>query len=71
MLPLLERIDTMQDMIIETAQAMNSLQLSMAYSVAVTDLAMDTTADLAQQAVSQIMPPIAPVSMGAFIDTYA
>ena len=61
----------MQDMIIETAQAMNSLQLSMAYSVAVTDLAMDTTADLAQQAVSQMMPSIAPVSMGAFIDTYA
>ena len=61
----------MQDMIIETAQAMNSLQLSMAYSVAVTDLAMDTTTDLAQQAVSQLMPSVAPVPMGTFIDTYA
>ena len=61
----------MQDMIIETAQAMNSLQLSMAYSVAVTDLAMETTADLAQQAVSQMMPAVAPVPVGTFIDTYA
>lgn len=61
----------MQDMIIETAQAMNSIQLAMAYSTAVTDLAMETTADLAQQAVSQLLPSISPVPMGTFIDTYA
>lgn len=62
----------MQDMIIETAQAMNSIQLSMAYSTAVTDLAMETTADLAQHAIAQLMPPpVAAVPMGTFIDTYA
>ena len=61
----------MQNMIIETAQAMNSIQLAMAHSIAVTDLAMETTADLAQQAVSQLMPSVAPVPVGTFIDTYA
>ncbi|MBR2928020.1 MAG: hypothetical protein IKC24_02565 [Oscillospiraceae bacterium] len=61
----------MQNMIIETAQAMNSIQLAMAHSIAVTDLAMETTADLAQQAVSQMMPSVAPVPAGTFIDTYA
>ena len=58
----------MQNMIIETAQAMNSIQLAMAHSVAVTDLALETTTELAQQAVAQLMPA---VPAGSIIDTYA
>ena len=61
----------MQNMIIETAQAMNSIQLAMAHSIAVTDLAMETTTEMAQLAVSQLMPAVAPVPAGTFIDTYA
>lgn len=62
----------MQNMIIETAQAMNSIQLAMAHSIAVTDLALETTAELAQQVVAQMQqPPVAPVPTGSFIDTYA
>lgn len=58
----------MQNLIIETAQAMNSIQLSMAHSIAVTDLAMETTTELAQQVVNQLMPA---VPAGSIIDTYA
>ena len=61
----------MQNMIIETTQAMNSIQLAMAHSFAVADLTLETTAELAQQAVSQLLPPIAPGPTGSFIDTYA
>lgn len=58
----------MQNMIIETTQAMNSIQLAMAHSVAVTDMALETTTELAQQAVAQLMPT---VPAGTYIDTYA
>lgn len=61
----------MQNMIIETAQAMNSIQLAMAHSIAVADLALETTTELAQQVVAQMQPPVAPVPAGSFIDTYA
>ena len=60
-----------QNLIIETAQAMNSMQLAMAHSFAVADLTLETTAELAQQAVAQLLPPVAPVPAGSFIDTYA
>lgn len=64
----------MQDMIIETSQAMNSIQFAMARSVAVTDLALDTVNDLAQQAIDQLLPAASsmpPVPSGSIIDTYA
>lgn len=60
-----------QDIVLETAQAMNALQLSMSYSTAVTELAIDTqetTAQLVSQ-FSNNPPPVLP--MGQIIDTYA
>lgn len=63
----------MQDMLIETAQAMQSIQLSMSYSTAVTKLAMDAQETMGQ-AVTEMMKavPAAPViPAGQYIDTYA
>lgn len=66
----------MQDMLIETAQAMHSIQLSMSYSTAVTKLAMDAQETMGQ-AVTELMNAAAPaapapvIPAGQYIDTYA
>lgn len=61
------------DVVLETAQAINALQLSMSYSTAVTELAMEAQ-ETAVQALPQMLteanlPPAPP--LGQFIDTYA
>ena len=66
----------MQDMLIETAQAMQSIQLSMSYSTAVTKLAKDAQETMGQ-AVTELMNAAAPaaplpvIPAGQYIDTYA
>ena len=66
----------MQDMLSETAQAMQSIQLSMSYSTAVTKLAMDAQETMGQ-AVTELMNAAAPaaplpvIPAGQYIDTYA
>ena len=59
-----------QDIVLETAQAMNALQLSMSYSTAVTEMTMDAQ-ETAAQMIAQMKstPPVLP--MGQIIDTYA
>lgn len=61
-----------QDIVVETAQAMNAMQLSMSYSVAVNQLSMEAQEATAQM-ISQITSPPPPpsVSGGQLIDTYA
>ena len=57
-----------QDVVLETAQAIHAMQLSMSYSNVVQKLSLDTQETVAQ-IVTQVMPP--PVSAGHYIDTCA
>ena len=56
---------------LETVQAMQAMQMSMAYSTAVQKLSMDT-AELAGQTIEKMLPP-PPAAAGGqhIIDTYA
>lgn len=58
-----------QDIVLETAQAMNALQLSMSYTTAVTKLAMDAR-EAAAQMITCVKNPPAAAPM-RIIDTYA
>ncbi len=55
---------------LETAQAMNSIQLSMSYATAVTELAMDTQ-ELALKNITDLLPAAPTIPLGQYIDTYA
>lgn len=54
---------------LETVQAMNAMQISMAYSTAVTKMAMDTQ-ELAAETVQKMLPPVVS-DQQHLIDTYA
>lgn len=54
---------------LETVQAMNAMQMSMAYATAVTKLNMDTQ-EIAAQTVEKMMPPVVSDQQHV-IDTYA
>ena len=54
---------------LETVQAMNAMQMSMAYSTAVTKLGMETQ-ELAAKTIEQMLPPPVP-DQHHIIDTYA
>lgn len=55
---------------LETTQAMNSIQLSMSYATAVTELAMDTQ-ELALKNITDLLPAVPTIPLGQYIDTYA
>jgi len=59
-----------EDIVVETTQAMNALQLSMAYSTAVNDMALEAQ-EAAAQMISQVKAPPVTYPMGQVIDTYA
>ena len=63
-------IDMIDDIVLETTQAINALQLSMSYSVAVTDMALEAQESAAQM-ITQVSAPPPTLPMGRFIDTYA
>ncbi len=52
----------------ETIQAMQSMQISMSYSTAVTKMAMEVE-ELAVENITKMLPP--PMPAGEYIDTYA
>lgn len=58
------------DIVLETTQAINALQLSMSYSVAVADMALEAQESAAQM-ITQVSAPPPALPMGRFIDTYA
>lgn len=65
-----------QDVVIETAQAMNAMQLSMAYSTAMINKSMETQEMIAENMTQMLANAAAPVSLpavdgGHIIDTYA
>lgn len=59
-----------EDIVLETTQAMNALQLSMSYSVAVNEMVMEAQESAAQM-ISHVNNPPVILPMGQLIDTYA
>jgi non-homologous end joining protein Ku len=65
-----QMIQMIEEIVLETTQAMNALQLSMAYSNAVHEMMLEAH-EAAAQMISQVKAPPATYPMGQFIDTYA
>ena len=57
-------------LVIETAMAMQAMQMSMSHSVSVTKMALEAQ-EVAAQAVQQMLPPQITVPAGTLSDTYA
>lgn len=59
-----------EEIVLETTQAMNALQLSMSYSAAVADMTLEAQ-ETAAQMVSQMKTSPVVYPLGQLIDTYA